>query len=153
MGQRGAPRRQDAPQRPRDPDVRQIIQGSDTQSARLLVETAQAWGRYLADLQLTTSQIRAIFGQVRQIEMNWPADVPDPERARRAERDLILLKPKLAYQAQRDAEKNRNTQPVRQLEAILAKAIDLVQGDRQNFQRFVDFFEAILAYHRSAGGK
>ncbi|MEW6578008.1 MAG: type III-A CRISPR-associated protein Csm2 [Chloroflexota bacterium] len=28
-----------------------------------------------------------------------------------------------------------------------------MQGDRQNFQRFVDFFEAILAYHRSAGGK
>lgn len=153
MGRRGAPRRQDTVQRPRDPDLKAIIQGTDTQSARLLVETAQTWGKYLAALELTTSQIRAVFGQVRQIEMNWPPDVPDPERARRAERDLILLKPKLAYQAQRDAEKNRNTQPVRQLESILAGAIDLVQGDRQNFQRFVDFFEAILAYHRSAGGK
>ncbi|MEW6579786.1 MAG: type III-A CRISPR-associated protein Csm2, partial [Chloroflexota bacterium] len=105
--------------------MKAIIQGTDTQSARLLVDTAQAWGKYLADLDLTTSQIRAIFGQVRLIEMNWPPDVHDPERARRAERDLILLKPKLAYQARRDEEKNKSTKPVRQLEGILAGAIDL----------------------------
>lgn len=154
MGQRGVPRKEDAPQRPRDPDLRAIIQGADTESARLLVKTAQDWGSYLANKKvgLSTSQIRGIFGQVRQIEMNWPPDVDDPDRARRAERDLILLKPKLAYQAARDAEKNRE-KPVYQLERILSPAIDLVQGDRQNFQRFVDFFEAILAYHRSAGGK
>ncbi len=156
MGQqRRAPDRSNAPQRPRDPDLRTIIQGSDIESAQALVDAAQAWGTYLADKKvgLTSSQIRGIFGQVRQIEMNWPPDINDPERARRAARDLILLKPKLAYQAARDAEKNKNTQPVRQLEEILSPAIDLVQEDRGKFQRFVDFFEAILAYHRSAGGK
>jgi len=153
MGQSGAPYRQNASQKPQQPNLKAIIQGTDTQSARLLVDTAQRWGEYLANINLTTSQIRGIFGQVRQIEMNWPPDIDDPERARRAERDLILLKPKLAYQAQRDAEKNKNTKPVRELEQILSPAIDLVQGDRENFQRFVDFFEAILAYHRSAGGK
>lgn len=151
MGQRRPQYEQNSLPRPRDPDLRSIILGADAESARLLVETAKVWGEYLAAQKLTTSQIRTIFGQVRQIEMSWPSDVQDPEQARKSQRDLILLKPKLAYQAQRDAEKTK-TRPVRQLEQILAPAIDLVQDDRQNFQRFVDFFEAILAYHRSAGG-
>lgn len=154
MGQqRRAPDRPNAPQRLRDSDLQTIIQGSDIESAQALVKAAKAWGTYLAKVGLTSSQIRGIFGQVRQIEMNWPPDIDDPERARRAARDLILLKPKLVYQAARDAEKNKNTQPVRQLEEILSPAIDLIQEDRGKFQRFVDFFEAILAYHRSAGGK
>lgn len=158
MGQRRphSPQHSNATPKPPDPDLQAIIRGTDVESARLLVETAQQWGAYLASERLTSAQIRGIFGQVRQIEMGWPSDVSEPgqasEFARMAERELILLKPKLAYQAQRDAEKNRNA-PVRQLEQILSPAIDLVQGDRDNFQRFVDFFEAILAYHRSAGGK
>lgn len=138
---------------PQAPNFRLIIQGTDANSAKTLVETAQTWGEYLAKQGLTTSQIRGIFGQVRQIEMAWPLDVQNSQRVQAAERDLILLKPKLAYQAQRDAEKNKNTQPVRSLEGILIPAIDLVEGNRDNFQRFVDFFEAVLAYHRAAGGK
>jgi CRISPR-associated protein Csm2 len=138
--------------KPAQPDLRRIIQGTDVDSTRELVKAAKAWGEYLADQKLTTSQIRTIFGLVRLIELSWPSDVHDPERARKAERDLILLKPKLAYQAQRDAEKNKQTKPVQQLEQLLSPAIDLVQGNRDNFQRFVDFFEAILAYHKAAGG-
>ncbi len=138
--------------KPARPNLVKIIQNTDVDSARELVKAAEEWGKYLAEQKLTTSQIRTIFGLVRLIELSWPSDVNDPERARKAERDLILLKPKLAYQAQRDAEKNRQTQPVRQLEELLSPAIDLVQGNRDNFQRFVDFFEAILAYHKAAGG-
>lgn len=41
---------------------------------------------------------------------------------------------------------------------MIAPAIDLVsqapEGElEQRFQRFVDLFEAILAYHRAKGGK
>lgn len=147
-----SPQTQQGPARPAQPDLRRIIQGTDVDSTREMVKTARAWGEYLAQQKLTTSQIRTIFGLVRLIELSWPGDVDDPERARKAERDLILLKPKLAYQAQRDAEKNKQTRPVQQLEQLLSPAIDLVQGNRENFQRFVDFFEAILAYHKSAGG-
>ncbi|MBP8975048.1 MAG: type III-A CRISPR-associated protein Csm2 [Anaerolineae bacterium] len=152
MGYRPPQTKPGASGRPNFPDLRRIIQGTDVDSTRQLVKTAQEWGEHLARQKLTTSQIRTIFGLVRLIELSWPSDINDPERARRAERDLILLKPKLAYQAQRDADKNKQTQPVRQLEELLSPAIDLVQGDRDNFQRFVDFFEAVLAYHKAAGG-
>lgn len=134
---------------PASPNLQAIMHGNDVESAKEIVTSAQAWGAYLQGEGLTTAQIRSIFGEVRRIEMSWPVNTTSEA----AERDLILLKPKLAYQAERDAEKNRRSQPVRKLESILQPAIDLVEGDRGRFQRFVDFFEAILAYHKAAGGK
>jgi len=133
---------------PATPNLEVIMTGDDVASAKEIVIAAKAWGEYLKNERLTTAQIRSIFGEVRRIEMSWPVNTGSVS----AERALILLKPKLAYQAQRDAEKNRSA-PVRQLESILQPAIDMVQGDRARFQRFVDFFEAILAYHKAAGGK
>ncbi|MBC7317257.1 MAG: type III-A CRISPR-associated protein Csm2, partial [Chloroflexi bacterium] len=35
----------------------------------------------------------------------------------------------------------------------LKPAVDYVQGKTENFERFVEFFEAILAYHRAYGGR
>ena len=128
-------------------DLQAIIVDGD---AKVTVEQARALGESLAR-QLTTSQIRNIFGTVRRIEMNWPEDPKteaDRGRATRAQRDLLLLKPKMAYQAKR--ERGRG---VGMLTDILSEAIDLVDNDRQNFQHFVDFFEAILAYHKAYGGK
>ncbi len=128
-----------------------VIMGDDpVASAKELVRSAEAWGRYLAqELKLSTSQIRTIFGEVRRIEMSWASG----ETHARATGDLLLLKPKLAYQAARDAEKNRRTKPVQALASILTPGIDRVQESQKRFQRFVDFFEAVLAYHKAAGGK
>lgn len=124
--------------------LRTIIRDGD---GKATVERAEALGEDLAR-QLTTSQIRNIFGTVRRIEMNWPESA-DVEQARRAYRDLVLLKPKMAYQAKR--ERGRG---VEVLTRILIDAIDLVEeGNRTHFQHFVDFFEAILAYHKAHGGK
>ncbi len=144
---RGQQYNQRAPE-PAKPNLTAIMTGDDVVSAQEIVKAAKAWGEYLKDEKLTTAQIRSIFGEVRRIEMGWPPNTDNPS----AERALILLKPKLAYQAQRDAEKNRS-EPVRKLAEILQPAIDMVQGNRARFQRFVDFFEAILAYHKAAGGK
>ena len=127
-------------------DLQAIIVDGD---AKVTVEEAQALGESLAR-QLTTSQIRNIFGTVRRIEMNWPEEPqtePEQQRATRAQRELLLLKPKMAYQAKR--ERGRG---VAMLTDVLSDAIDLVGDDRQKFQHFVDFFEAILAYHKAYGG-
>lgn len=127
-------------------DLQAIIVDGD---AKVTVEQARVLGESLAR-QLTTNQIRNIFGTVRRIEMNWPEDPQteaDRQRATRAQRDLLLLKPKMAYQAKR--ERGRG---VGMLTDVLSEAIDLVDNDRQNFQHFVDFFEAILAYHKAYGG-
>lgn len=121
--------------------LRSIIQEGD---ANLLVNVAEDIGKGLAR-QLTTSQIRNVFGTVRQIEMSWSSQA-DPEEQQEASRQLLLLKPKLAYQAKRERGKG-----MEQLTQVLVPAIDLVGKDRKNFLRFVEFFEAILAYHTAHG--
>jgi CRISPR-associated protein Csm2 len=78
--------------------------------------------------------------------MAWPRTAkPDNHKTQQAMRELLLLKPRLAYQAKREP-------PVEGLERVLAPMIDTIDGDRDRFQRFVDFFEAVLAYHTSYGG-
>jgi CRISPR-associated protein Csm2 len=108
----------------------------------MLVDEAKEAGQTLAQQDLTKSQIRNIFGTVRQIQLNWPRSIsPEAEKAR--VRELLLLKPKLAYQAARDPK-------VKPLADVLDLAIDQVGGKRERFQRFVELFEAILAYHTSS---
>lgn len=127
-------------------DMRIIIQGDAVLSAQKTVEWAQRLAKALKVADLKSSQLRNIFGQVRQIEMSWPLNDEKSGYAGQANRDLILLKPKLAYQAER-------VSAVVALAEVLATGIDLVEGNRTYFQRFVDFFEAVLAYHKAEGGK
>ncbi len=127
--------------------LRAIIEDGDAQKT---VQEAETLGRELSR-QLSTNQIRNIFGTVRRIEMNWPG-APSDEAGRKAAaqayRELQLLKPKMAYQAKREGGRGVST-----LVDVLRSAIDLVGDDRQRFQHFVDFFEAILAYHKAHGGR
>lgn len=133
-----------------DSDFKQIIQGNELGATQMLVTTAEKIGQELEERGLKSSQIRTIFGTVRQIEMSWTLDSSDPVKQsaamRKATTQLVLLKPKMAYQAVRN-------KPVKPLATILSRGIDLVGDNRENFQRFVDFFEAILAYHKAAGGE
>jgi len=126
-------------------DIEKIIRQGD---ARLTVQYAQEIGERLAT-QLTTSQIRNVFTTVRQIEMSWPVQAKSAEEAKSAMRQLVLLKPKLAYQASRE---QRGGRGMARLRDILIPAIDLVET-REHFQNFVDFLEAILAYHTAAGDR
>lgn len=113
--------------------VQQIIR----QGGRLLVDAAERLGQRLYQGRLTTSQIRNIYGTVKQMEMRgFDAS------------EFILLKPKLAYAAAR-----ADTNGARELKDVLTWAIDEVSNDETKFARFVDFFEAILAYHKAAGGR
>jgi CRISPR-associated protein Csm2 len=126
---------------PPDSVLSTIMSGDPVESAKATDEWGQKIGTALRQ-DLKTAQIRNIFGKVRQIEMYWSAtEMHD----RAALRDLILLKPKLRYQAERKNE-------VKDLAELLAKMIDQVDN-RDKFQRFVDFFESILAYHKAAGGQ
>ncbi|ABX05114.1 MAG TPA: type III-A CRISPR-associated protein Csm2 [Herpetosiphon sp.] len=133
-----------------------IIAGDDVEK---LVEAAQKIGEKLARNRLTTSQIRGIFGTVRRIEMDWVMPSLQQQRAeavRRAQREFALLQPRLAYQAKRE-----RGGAVQALSDELTPAIKLVlkaKADKpdifyQRFRNFVDFFEAILAYHRAFGGQ
>jgi CRISPR-associated protein Csm2 len=102
---------------------------------------------------VTTSQLRNIFGPVRNIQLKWRKDSSE-EEAVQSFREVMLLRPKLAYQAKR-----ANKSGFYDLEKVLSTAIeeigktDDIEERYERFRRFVDFFEAILAYHTYYGGK
>jgi len=119
---------------PDNKTIKKIIEG-DTKS---LVKEAEDLGKKLKQNDLTTSQIRNVFGSVKKMEMRGFK-----------EQELLLLKPKLAYAASRPGAK----QGTKDLRKILSAAIDFVADSQERFENFCNFFEAILAYHRAAGGK
>lgn len=122
-------------------ELRAIIVDGD---AEMMVRVAERVGKRLQREKLTTSQIRNFFGAVREIEMRWP------HSEKEAIRQLLLLTPKLAYYVGKA--KGDNKMSLTHLDETLRPCINLVQGDRERFSRFVDFFEAILAYHKYYGG-
>ena len=117
--------------------VRNIIR----QGGKLLVEEAERLGQRLKDGRLSTSQIRNVYGMVKRLEMS---EKFDPN-------EFVLLKPKLAYAA--GTMPRESTNAAHELKDVLSWAIDEVNTDKQKFATFVDFFEAILAYHKASGGK
>ena len=130
----GQPRRDQQKGRP-DPFPKEKIQQVIRDGGKVLVEVAEAVGSHLQRERLTTSQIRNVFGTVKMMEMRGF----EPH-------EFVLLKPKLAYAAAR-------ARSAESLKHVLSLAIDEVESDEAKFDRFVDFFEAILAYHKAAGGK
>ncbi len=119
-----------------------IVQGDP----ETLVVWAEKIGQAIAK-QVTTSQIRNVFGTARQIQLRWPND-PDG-----AYRDAVLLRPKLSYFAKREG------RGMEDLRRVLVPALEVMgqaqkPGEREVcFNRFMDFFEAIVAYHKAYGGK
>lgn len=125
-------------------DIQQIITNPDR--ADLVVKYADPLGSELAR-PLTTAQIRALFGEVRQIQGQMSIE------HKKAWRRLHLLKPKIAYRVRRAP-----GQGVKMLADVLNPALDEVLKAKDEptqkayFKNFVEFFEAILAYHKFHGG-
>jgi CRISPR-associated protein Csm2 len=111
-----------------------------------LVSFAETTAAALVRDSLTRAQIRGIFSEVRKIEAMWSQD---PVQGMRR---LNMLKPKLDYQTERN-------KPVKGLRDVLVPAIDEVgravndQDRNRRFARFLELFEAILAYHRAKGAR
>jgi len=125
-------------------DISKIIADGD---AEVLVAQSKAFGKATRVAGLTKSQIRGIFGTVRQIDAAW--DKTDP---RQNLRKVLLLKPRLAYQAAREHKVKPLTKVLTDAIEVVAKGQDAVE-QKQRFGYFVNLFEAILAYHTAAGGR
>jgi len=113
------------------------VQRAIHEGGRALVELAERVGRQVKNEGLTTNQIRNIYGLVKKMEMKGFSA-----------HELMMLKPKMAYAAARASGRGAQI-----LSKVLSHAIDAVGSDASKFPRFVDLFEAILAYHKAAGGK
>jgi CRISPR-associated protein Csm2 len=115
------------------------------------VNFAEKFGEYLCDktpdnrlgrMAMTTSQIRNIFGEVKRIQ----AKGYSTEKS-----SFLLLRPKIAYAEARVKAKSGKSR-IEDFRKVLDKA-HLAVKDEKQFQHFVDFLEATLAYHKAAGGR
>jgi CRISPR-associated protein Csm2 len=109
---------------------------------RDLVEDSEELGRELSK-KLKTTQIRKFVDAVNRLK----AQLADKGFTEEITSELILLRPKLAYAAAR--------QPgsMDSLQQVLEAAIKKVEDDPDNFKRFVQLIESIIAYHKASGGR
>lgn len=100
----------------------------------MIVADAEKLARSIRrDREIKNAQLRNIYGEVKRMEMDFKRKGFSRDR-------FVLLKPKLAYAASKKWE-------VRPIKEVLTACIDRVQ-DEGDFRKFVNFFEAVLAYHR-----
>jgi len=125
-------------------EIKEIIADGNTEKlVNIAKKLGDRWGKELKankDERLTRSQIRNVFNSVKKIELYGCEKKKD---------EFLLLQPKLAYAASRPG----RTKGIEELRDQLTMAIGCVQNDPKRFENFCNFFEAILAYHRAAGGK
>ncbi len=125
-----------------DKNIATIVNEDDPD---LLVQQARTLaGQLKKGDNATKTQVRRLFGTLRQIEMGWPRQAKKEEEIQQrddAYRELVLFGPRLAYQAERH---DSLTQLARTIQAGI-KAVG--KDDRKKLQRLVQFFEATVAFY------
>lgn len=112
------------------------------------INFAEKFGKQLVDNNFTTSQIRNVYGEIKRIQLSGFSENKS---------DFLLLRPKMAYASKRATDKDRRATGAAEFEKVIKKAHNAVasgsDGDTKRFENFCDFVEAILAYHKAAGGR
>jgi CRISPR-associated protein Csm2 len=112
-----------------------------------LVTKAKEFGERLKDRNVKRSQFRRVFTHIKKIQTNVEskklektADIPGEIL-----KEILLLKPKMAYTA------GRHTN-ITDFYDVVVKFVNGMKTVTE-FNRFYDFVEATLAYHRYYGGR
>lgn len=114
------------------------------------IHFAEEFGKYCQNKKLSSTQLRNIFGELKNIQLRLLNNEFDKERGR-----ILLMRAKMAYAVARDSN-SRNNNSRNKIMGDFQKIFELAHKeikDIQTFNRFVDFFTAIIAYHKAAGGK
>ncbi len=99
---------------------------------------------------MTTSQLRNIFGEIKRIQAQLDANPDDKtEDWRNA---FTMLRPKLAYSTARVLAQKRDNR-IKAFRTVVEKAYHHVGDSPENFRRFSQFVEGIIAYQKVYGGK
>ncbi len=93
--------------------------------------------------KLKTSQLRKFFGAIRKMETKNSWELIEPE--------FYLLKPRIAVGVGR----NHVPRPFYNVIMKMMEKVDVGSDEEkiENFKVFVDFFEAIVAYHKFRYGE
>jgi CRISPR-associated protein Csm2 len=112
-----------------------------------LVTKAEEFGKRLKERNVKRSQFRRVFTHIKKIQTNVEskklektADIPGEIL-----KEILLLKPKMAYTA------GRHTN-ITDFYDVVVKFVNGMKTVTE-FNRFYDFVEATLAYHRYHGGR
>lgn len=103
-----------------------------------MIKYCEVNGKLMKEGELTNTQIRNIYGEIKRIQMGRYED---------GKVSFLLLKPKVAYALAR----NYNNKGLKLFKEIFDDASYHV-NDQKSFDNFCDLFEAILAYHKAFGG-
>lgn len=124
--------------------------GLQEYSIKEMVEQTEPFGKELAK-KLKTNQIRKFLDAVNLLKAKL-------NKKKISEKDafdeLHLLRPKLAYAARQTG---RDASPVKPLKRVLEVAIQKIRKEpeffREDFNRFAQLIESIIAYHKAEGGR
>ncbi|WP_237266039.1 type III-A CRISPR-associated protein Csm2 [Tolypothrix bouteillei] len=120
---------------------------------RQLVKDSEEFGYYLKTNGLKTNQIRKFLDTVNRLKIEIAVKSKDIEpdsgvislqKIPKIDTQVVLLKQKLAYATAR-------APVVQPLKEVMDVAIDQVH-DTDDFERFFQLVESIIAYHKAAGG-
>ena len=112
-------------------------------AVEILIEKLDSFGNYLANTaRLKTTQIRKFFSSVKKIQ----SELRSGRKATEPRQRILRLKPALAYATARQKKQ------LQEFTEVMYLAMDMVKKP-EDFEYFVEFLEAIVAYHKFHGGK
>lgn len=104
--------------------------------------------------ELSTTQLRRFFGQIKRLQASVQSNESGFDASKRSE--LLMLKPQLAYAVGRNKKKFRgkveDETKIGHFYDELKDAMGYVT-ETQHFKNFVNLVEAVVAYHKFAGGQ
>lgn len=123
------------------------------------LDTLKAWGEFLAQKgvkreqdrngrerertinALSTTQIRKFFGEIKRIQADFE----------NSKSEIVLLDPKMAYAVGRA--KKDGLSKIEDFYEQLSPLLREIHENKESFKNFVNTVEAIVAYHKAAGGQ
>jgi CRISPR-associated protein Csm2 len=126
--------------------------GLQAYQVRTLVEQAQKFGKHLQEHKLKTNHLRRFLDAVKQLK----ARLGRGDKFSEVDSDIAFLQPQLAYAAARkksEMRRDEKVNPAKDFSDVITTAIDKKVRSPEDFYRLVQLIEAIIAYHKEAGGE
>ncbi|MDX1919090.1 MAG: type III-A CRISPR-associated protein Csm2 [Candidatus Caenarcaniphilales bacterium] len=123
-----------------------------------IIEAANKIGSDLKDAEFTTSQLRKFFAQVCAIQSQAGSLKSSSEREEkwaRLKTKVLMLEPRLGYQIQKlqSNDKDKLKDLFLRENSSFKRLLNESKDSPEDFLTFSAFVEAVVAYHRSHGGK
>ncbi len=142
----------DRPQESNASPVQEIIkhfgnkeEGLSNYEMRKLVLDANLLGTHLKEKNLKTTQVRKFLDAIKRIKTEMSVSSESQGFSAKLSDKTQFLRVQLAYAKSRHAE-------VEPFKRVMDEAIERVR-DASDFERLVQLIEAIIAYHKAAGGR